>query len=79
MSIRRWTASARAHMLEKHGVKWHEVEEVMSGRPRLFRGRTVRGQRRYQVVGRTAAARRLRVIVRLEGDTAWAITAYAES
>ena len=80
MRMRRWTASVRAreHMLEKHNVEWREVEEVMATHPQVLKGKKRRGERRYQTTARTASGRRLKVVFRIEGDTAWVITAYEE-
>ena len=78
MRMRRWTASVRAreHMLEKHNVEWHEVEEVMQKSPQIRRGRRVRGEQRYYVHGRTRAGRRLTVVFAVRGDTGAVVTAY---
>jgi uncharacterized DUF497 family protein len=65
-------------MLGKHNVRWNEVVEVLTGSPRVRRGRDSEGERRYQAIGRTDAGRRLRVIFRLEGEAAWVITAFDE-
>ena len=63
-------------MLEDHGVEWREVEEVLVNEPDFRRTRSVRGQRRYAVRGRTEGGRRLTVIFTLEGPIARIITAY---
>jgi len=65
-------------MLEKHNVEWQEVEEVMATQPQVLRGKKRSGERRYETTARTASGRRLKVIFRIEGDTACVITAYEE-
>lgn len=73
------TAHVRRKLVEKHRVRWHEVEEVMAQGLHPRRGKTTQGERRYTVVGRTAAGRRLRVIFALEGDSeACVVTAFDE-
>ena len=70
------TRKAKNHMLSKHGVEWHEVREVMLQQglqPR--RARTVRGERRYCVTGRTETGRELVVFFAIEGRRARVITA----
>ncbi len=69
-------SKAKNHMLRKHGVEWHEVREVMLQKklqPR--RVRTVRGERRYCVAGRTETGRKLVVFFAIEGRRARVITA----
>ena len=80
MRIRHWRASvyARQHMLQKHNVEWHQVQEAVASAPELRRGPDRRGERRYYVEGRSVAGRPLTVIFRIEGDTARVITAYEE-
>ncbi len=78
MAVKEWWASraARRHMWEKHGVTWDEVEEILVQKPDLKRTRTVRGERRYFVKGRTQGGRRLTVVFALEGSVARVVTAY---
>lgn len=63
-------------MLQDHGVEWHEVEEILKKEPDFERTRTVRGERRYAIRGRTEGGRRLTLIFTLEGGIARFITAY---
>ena len=53
-----------------------EVEEILMQKPDLKRTRTVRGERRYFVKGRTQGGRRLTVVFALEGSVARVVTAY---
>jgi len=57
-------------MLNKHGVHWDEVNQVMASAPQVLRGAERDGERRYRAVGRTTAGRRLKVVFRMAGDTA---------
>jgi len=71
------TRRARGHMLSKHQVEWHEVVEVMEQNLPPRRIRSAGAPRRYYVVGRTPAGRRLKVIFELEAQRrARIITAY---
>jgi hypothetical protein len=69
--------SARQHILQKHGVHWYEVVEVLASGSAPRRGKDAGLERRYYVKGSTAAGRRLYVVIRLRlnGD-AEVITAY---
>ncbi len=71
------TPRARAHMLGKHGVEWYEVAEAMEQNSAPRRIRSAGTARRYYVLGRTQAGRRLKVIFELEAQQiAHIITAY---
>ncbi|MBD3293089.1 MAG: hypothetical protein GF393_09205, partial [Armatimonadia bacterium] len=76
--ITEWWASgsAKRHMLEKHGVYWDEVEEVLEQNPDFRRMRDVRGERRYLAQGRTTDGRYLTVVFALAGPIARIVTAY---
>ncbi|HEY3397963.1 MAG TPA: BrnT family toxin [Armatimonadota bacterium] len=71
------TAKARKHIIDKHGVNLYEVEEVLAGDPTFWRIADVDGERRYRLIGQSAAGRRLKVYVARESDdTMRLITAY---
>ncbi len=62
------TAHVREKLLEKHGVEWHEVEEVMAQGLHPRRGKKAHGEPRYNLVGRTTAGRELKVIFAWEAE-----------
>ncbi len=62
------TLKAKEHMRLKHAVDWDEVEEAMAENPPLYQTYSSRtGERRYVAFARTAAGRRLVVILAREG------------
>ena len=73
------TKHVREKLLEKHGVEWHEVEDVMAQGMHPRRGKTAHGEPRYNITGRTIAGRQLKVIFALEDDgEARVVTAFDE-
>ncbi|HEY3396777.1 MAG TPA: DUF4258 domain-containing protein [Armatimonadota bacterium] len=73
------TTHVREKLLEKHGVEWHEVEEVLAQGLHPRRGKNAPAEKRYSLTGRTTAGRMLRVIFALEDDgEARVVTAFDE-
>lgn len=72
------TRKAKEHMQQKHQVDWKEVEEAMAENPPLQRTYPSKtGERRYVAFGRTAAGRRLVIILaREDAHTLRVVTAH---
>ncbi len=78
MGVSEWWASGAAmeHMLNDHGVEWHEVEEILAQEPPFRRMRDVRGEKRYRLHGRTEGGRCLTIVFAIDGPIARVVTAY---
>lgn len=73
-----WLDTVIEKLAWKHGVLPHEVEEVLSGRCRLFKRESgkVEGEDLYNALGRTEAGRYLSIFfVRKLGNKALIVTA----
>ena len=63
-------------MLNKHGVRWDEVEDILEQHLPFTRLGDARGERRYLIQGRTGGGRYLSIVFAREGPIARIVTAY---